>query len=86
MLFVPKIQATRERLDLSLFDKTKFESLWTECLINFSKNFQDKTLIIFKYNSNMSMQAKVLENLGLNKDKLRSIPSSITIMGVLTFW
>ena len=37
MLFVPLKLAPRERKDLNLFDKTKFDTMWVECRNDFSK-------------------------------------------------
>ena len=79
MLFVPRLSALRERHDLNLFDKSKFDSLWIECPTNFSKSSKDEMPINISYNPNKSMQAKLLESLPLNIDNSLSIASLITI-------
>ena len=68
MLFVPWILAFRERRDLNLFDKSKFDSLWIECPTNFAKISKDKMLNNIIYNTKKSIQAQFLEDLALNID------------------
>ena len=44
-LFAPLTLAPKERKDLNIFDKSKFESLWVECCCNFSNTFRSKLLL-----------------------------------------
>ena len=81
MLFVPLKLAPRERKDLNLFDKTKFDSIWVECRNDFSKNCKKTMLINVTYNPMKQFQNDFLEQLERNIDNSTCETAKITMMG-----
>ena len=81
MLFVPLKLAPRERKDLNLFDKTKFDSIWVECRNDFSKNCKKTMLINVTYNPMKQFQNDFLEQLETNIDNSTCETANITMMG-----
>ena len=61
MLFLPLRLAPKERKDLNIFDKSKFESSWVECHCNFSKDCRSKMLLNVTYNSLKANQIDFFE-------------------------
>ena len=81
MLFVPLRLAPKEREDLNIFDKSKFESSWVECRCNFSNICESKMLLDVTYNLLKANQIDSLEQLSRNFDNATCEPLPITTMG-----
>ena len=81
MLLVFLKLAPRERKDLILFDKTKFDSIWVECRNDFSKNCKKTMLINVTYNPMKQFQNDFLEQLETNIDNSTCETANITMMG-----
>ena len=82
MLFVPLKLAPRERKDLNLFDKTKFDSIWlVKCRNDFAKNCKKTMLINKTYNPMKQFQNDFLEQLETNIDNSTCETANITMMG-----
>ena len=81
MLFVPLKLAPRERKDLNLLDKTKFDSIWVECKNDFSKKCKKTMLITVTCNPLKQFQNDVFEQLETNIDNSTCETANITMMG-----
>ena len=80
-LFVPLSLAPKERTDLNLFDKERFESIWIECKESFDRSCKKTMLINISYNPSKQLQSIFLEELTKNIDNAISQNSSIHLLG-----
>ena len=81
MLFVPLKLAPRERKDLNLLDKTKFDSILVECKNDFSKKCKKTMLVTVTCNPLKQFQNDVFEQLETNIDNSTCETANITMMG-----